>query len=180
MNASRRSNMMRKSFVVMLAILFFLILTAATVLTPAQPVTSLIPACTPPPGGLPSYSTADRVAHAEVVLEGTITKVVEGTYDVSQIATISVTHYYMGYGPAEVTIDGFGPGSLCLSYVQEGDYLIFYAHGNPMTGLSASYLSQFDALDSVSPETTAEIIEAVGHDPLPPYPRLLYFSTIYH
>lgn len=180
MNVSKHSSAIRRSLIVMSAMLLFLILVAAMLLTPTRPVTSLAPVCTPPPGGLPVYTTAERVANAEIVLEGTITKVVEEMNDVSQVATVSVTLYYKGYGPAEVTIDGFGPGSLCLSYVQEGDHRVFYAHDNPMTGLSATYLSQFDAVDSVSPERTMEIIEAVGRTPLPPYPPRLYLATIYN
>jgi hypothetical protein len=122
-------------------------------------------ACTPPPGGLPDYSVADRAADAPVILEGTITHLGD---DFPQVATIAVNRYFKGIGPAEVTISGFGPSSVCLSEVNEGDHLVFYAQGSPDTGLQANYLSQFDAVDPADVDTVNELIEAVGREPVAP------------
>ena len=65
-------------------------------------------------------------------------------------------------------ISGFGPSSLCLSRIGTGDRLIFYARGDPSNGLSAHYLSQFDAVDPADAQTIAEVIAAVGQAQMTP------------
>jgi hypothetical protein len=128
-------------------------------------------ACTPPPGGLPVYSAAERAEAAEIVLEGTV---LDGSTELGwpeefvQIATVEVNQYLKGTGPEVVTIRGFGPTSVCLTPVQVGDHKIFYASGDPAQELRAHYLSQFDAAESPNPETIAEITAAVGKAPFRP------------
>jgi hypothetical protein len=128
-------------------------------------------ACTPPPGGLPVYSAAERAEAAEIVLEGTV---LDGSTEPGwpeefvQIATVEVNQYLKGTGPEVVTIRGFGPTSVCLTPVQVGDHKIFYASGDPAQELRAHYLSQFDAAESPNPETIAEITAAVGQTPFHP------------
>ena len=65
-------------------------------------------------------------------------------------------------------ISGFGPSSLCLSRVGIGNQLIFYALGDPSNGLSAHYLSPFDAVDRADAQTIAEVIAAVGEAQMTP------------
>jgi hypothetical protein len=116
-------------------------------------------ACTPPPGGLPDLTAADRARAAEVVLEGTIAAV-SGEYPV--VATVDVARYLKGSGPSRVTISGFGQTSVCLSPVDAGQRWIFYASGDPQAGLKAFYASQFDAVAAPDPQTIAEIEAALA------------------
>ncbi len=122
-------------------------------------------ACTPPAGGLPKFTVADRTEAAEIVLEGTVASLTDE--DIIS-ATVDVQQYFKGQGPATVDISGFGPSSLCLSRVGTGDRLIFYARGDPSNGLSAHYLSQFDAVDRADAQTIAEVIAAVGQAQITP------------
>ncbi len=127
-------------------------------------------ACTPPPGGLPPYTVADRTNAAEVVVEGTIVALTDAdNYGAIKTATVEVRLYFKGDGPAVVSIARFGPSSLCLSPVSVGQHWIFYTTGDPRTGLTAHYLSQFDAVDPATPDNVAQVIDAVGHDPVRPY-----------
>lgn len=130
-------------------------------------------ACTPPPGGLPKLTTADRTRLAPLVLEGTVTAIA-GSYPI--VATIDVVQYLKGNGPATVTISGFGSSSVCLSEVSAGQRLIFYASGDPNSGLQAFYASQFDAVAQPDPQTIAEILAAAG-DP-PPQPTVARPATL--
>jgi len=85
-------------------------------------------ACTPPPGGLPHITTAERTNAAEIVLEGTV---VDGTNQQGEpeypllVVKVQVLQYLKGGGPAIITIDGFGQGSLCLAEARIGDHLSF-------------------------------------------------------
>jgi hypothetical protein len=116
-------------------------------------------ACTAPPGGVTSYTLADRVKAAQVVLEGTVTSVTNS----GQTALIAVKQYFKGSGPATVTINGFGPSAACLVEVKAGDNLIFYASGDPKaTTLSAFYMSIGDATSPANPQTIEEIGRAAG------------------
>jgi hypothetical protein len=136
-------------------------------------------ACTPPPGGLPDYTPADRTEAAEVVLEGTIVGRVDTSgYPWLETALVKVHRYFKGTGPALVTISHFGPGALCLSEVYIGQRAIFYTRGDPDTGLVAHYLSQFDAVDPVHPEVVAEVIAAAGQEPVLPVGYWLYLPLI--
>ena len=134
-------------------------------------------ACTPPPGGLPVFTVAQRVRAADVVLEGTVTQMTKINMP-DDTATISVQRYFKGSGPASVTITGFGPTSLCRSPVHAGEQWIFYAKGDPNALMSASYLSQFDAVDIPSDETIAEIIAAVNSRPRAYLPLLVGGANI--
>jgi hypothetical protein len=80
-------------------------------------------------------------------------------------ATISVLRYFKGSGPATVSITGFGPGALCRSFVQVGDHWIFFAKGDPSALMSASYLSQFDAIAPPSADIIAQIMAALNISP---------------
>jgi hypothetical protein len=121
-------------------------------------------ACTPPPGGLPVFTIAQRVQAADVVLEGAVTQMtsVNGQDDT---ATITVQRYFKGSGPAAVTITNFGTHALCRSFVQAGDHWIFFAKGDPSALMSASYLSQFDAVITPSADTISQIIAALNSRP---------------
>jgi hypothetical protein len=128
-------------------------------------------ACTPPVGGLPQYTAAERTNAATIVLEGTVTegRAAEGYAEgIPQGLTVEVQQYLKGSGPAVVMIDGFGTSALCLYEAHLGDHLIFYAEGDPETGLHAHYLSQFDAAEAVSPEVIAEITAVTGQSPTQP------------
>ena len=158
--------------------LICLVLALNITLTLAVPAPSAL-ACTPPPGGLPPYTVADRVNAAEVVLEGTIVALTdENDHFAIKTATIAVDRYFKQIGPVIVTITRFGPSSLCLSEVAVGQRWIFYATGDPATGLTAHYLSQFDAIDSATPEVIAQVIAAVGADPVPSYGYWIYLPII--
>lgn len=123
-------------------------------------------ACTPPVGGLPSYTVAERVAAAEIVLEGTVTAVEGDPFP--QTATITVHQYIKGSGPETVTMSNFGPSGICLSEVSVGDHRLFYASGDPADDLRAFYLSQFDAVAPADPATLNEAITAAGQEPFIP------------
>ena len=74
------------------------------------PAAAPVCACTPPPGGLPDYTVADRTNAAEVVLEGTVLALTrESEYINVNTATVHVHQYFKGIGPAIATISGFGP-----------------------------------------------------------------------
>jgi len=129
-------------------------------------------ACTPPPGGLPVFTIAQRVQAADVVLEGTVAQMSATNFQ-DDTATITVHRYFKNTGPASVTITDFGPGSLCRSSVQIGGHWIFFAKGDPSTLMSASYLSQFDAIAAPSADTIAQIIAALNIRPRAYLPLLV-------
>jgi hypothetical protein len=136
-------------------------------------------ACTPPPGGLPPYTVADRVNAAEVVLEGTIIALTNEADPLAiKTATVEVKQYFKGTGPVIVTIAQFGPSSLCLSPVFVGQSWIFYAAGDPQTGLTAHYLSQFDAVDPATTEVIAQVIATLGYEPVSPYGYWVFLPVI--
>ncbi len=120
-------------------------------------------ACTPPPGGLPHYSIAQRVAAADVVLEGIVDSLATTSIP-DDTATISVLQVFKGNQPGSVTIVGFGPGSLCRSSVQVGQHLIFFARVTA-NGLQASYMGQFDATEPANQDTIAQVIAALNLAP---------------
>lgn len=145
--------------------LLVLVVAVAALAEPARPAI----ACTPPPGGLPTLTAADRTRAAEVVLEGTVTAMQDNDIP-GETATVAVDRYFKGQGPATITIRGFGPGSICRSEVRIGQHLIFYAAGDPSSELQAKYLSQFDAVAPAEAQTVAEVIAAAGRQPAPPGP----------
>ncbi len=119
-------------------------------------------ACSPPPGGFPPYTVADRVNAAGVVLEGTVVALTDDF--AVYTATVAVDQYFKESGPDIVTIAQFGFTSLCLSEVSVGQKWVFYATGDPATGLTAHYLSAHDAIDPATPEVITKVIAAVnGH-----------------
>jgi hypothetical protein len=59
-----------------------------------------------------------------------------------------------------------------------GEHWIFYATGDPSTGLIAHYLSAFDAVDPPTPDVAAQVIAAVGRDPVRPYGYWAYLPII--
>lgn len=125
-------------------------------------------ACTPPVGGLPDYTLADRVGFAPIVLEGRVVAVDETSYPMT--ATIEVVQYFKGGGgPSTLTVNRFGSSSICLSMVYVGDHIILFAAGDPQSGqLEAFYASQFDAVTSASPENIQTVIDTVGQAPILP------------
>ncbi len=126
----------------------------------------VVDACTPPIGGLPNYTVADHVHRTPIVLEGVVVSVDETPY--GQMADVQVRQYFKGSGPTLVRISNLGPTSVCLSPVAIGDHKIFYAQGNPDSGLQAVYLSQFDAIASADPDTIAQVEAATGVMPTTP------------
>ena len=162
---------LRLSCAVILAFTLFLALALARSATPTTC------ACTPPPGGLPHYTVADRTHAAEVVLEGTVIALSDEDALV-YTATVHVRQYFKERGPVIVTVSALGWSSLCLSPVRVGERWIFYAAGDPGAGLRAHYLSQFDAVDAATPQVIAEVIAAVGHDPVLPDGHYAYLPAI--
>ncbi len=140
----------------------------ALVTSPARPVF----ACTPPPGGLPIKTVADRVGAADIALKGTVIAFTGEEFMGNQVATIRVEQYYKGEGPALVTVSRYGTGSLCLTPVTVGREGLFYILDTP-DGLRASYLTQFDAIGNADAETLALAVEATGHPPTEPDPRTI-------
>jgi hypothetical protein len=144
--------------------LFLLCLLLATIFA-WQPSSAF--ACEPlPPEQAAQATHTCRTQSADIVLEGTITDTIGR--DFSHTATVAVDVYYKGSGPAEVTITGFGQGPDCLSPVAKGDYLIFYATGDPATTLNAYYLVGLDAVTQPSTDVVAEIQAAAGQQPVEP------------
>jgi hypothetical protein len=121
------------------------------------------------------YTVAERTNAAEVVLEGTVIAVTDPHYGT---ATINVHRYFKGIGPAVVTVSDLGTTAMCLSPVWVGDRRIFYTTGDPISGLRAHYLSASDAVDPADAEIIAEIIAAVGHDPVLPFGYYVYLPII--
>lgn len=143
---------------------FLLCLFLATILN-WQPSPTF--ACEPlPPEQAAQATHTRRTESADIVLEGTITDT--AGRDFPHTATVEVDRYYKGSGPAEVTITGFGEGSDCLSPVNEGDHLIFYATGDPAVTLDAYYLVGLDAVAAPDPEVIAEITAVAGQEPVEP------------
>jgi hypothetical protein len=120
-------------------------------------------ACTPPPGGLPSYTATDRTLAAPIVLEGTAIAVSGEVY--GQTAVVEVSRYLKGIGPQLIAISGYGSSSICLSEISQNFTGVFYVSGDEATGYSAFYLSQFDALASNDEATVTEVIAASGQEP---------------
>ena len=155
---------------------FAIVLALVTGVVLGRPISSTVCACTPPPGGLPRYTVADRTHAADVVLEGSVIALT-GDYFI-HTATVDVHRYFKHRGPATVTIWPLGASSLCLSPMDAGQRWVFYATGDPNTGLRAHYLSQFDAVDPADPQTISEVIAAAGQDPATPYGFWLYLPGI--
>ncbi len=133
----------------------FTILCLALFAFPAQSF-----ACTPPPGGLPRYTVADHVKAAPIVIEGIVTDVTFLGNTPMHTATIQAVRYFKGAGPMTLTVEGYGPSSICLASVAQGDRLIFYIRGGTR-GYSAFYLSQFDSVAAADSKTISEVITAV-------------------
>jgi len=155
-------------------VLSFTLFLALVLTRSATPTTC---ACTPPPGGLPHYTVFDRTNAAEVVLEGTVIGLSDETPYV-YTATVHVHQYFKEWGPVIVTISGFGQPSACLSLVHVGERWVFYAAGDPGAGLRAHYLGQVDAVAPATPEVIAQVIAAVGHDPVLPDGHYAYLPVI--
>jgi hypothetical protein len=149
------------------------VLAVVLMLVPNQ-TTSNVCACTPPPGGLPSHTIAERTNAADVVLAGTVITVMTDYPPAFIIAIVEVDHYYKSTGPEIVTISNLGPESLCLSWVDVGDQRIFFTIGDPYTGLRAHYVSQFDAVVPISPEVVEQVIIAVCHEMAEPCTQRVY------
>jgi hypothetical protein len=120
-------------------------------------------ACTPPPGGLPGYTAAERARDSDIVIVGTVTAVSDEPSSIpGDTATIDVERYLKGLGPDPITVSGYGPGSLCLSQVGPGNRLIFYIVRDGPDSYRAYYKSQFDAVAAPDAGTIAEIEAAVA------------------
>jgi hypothetical protein len=133
-------------------LLVFFILIALSFASP-----SLVSACTTTPEGRPSYTLADQVNAAPIILEGTVLAVSKDSYPFT--ATVQVQQYFKGSGPQEVIIGNFGSSAMCLTEVSVGDHLIFFASGEPDTGLRAFYMSAGAAVTSASTENIASLMQ---------------------
>lgn len=120
-------------------------------------------ACTPPPGGLPTYTATDRTLAAPIVVEGTVIAVSGEFYD--QMAVVVASRYLKGIGPQYLAVGGYGPSSVCRSEIAQNFTGLFYLSGDEVTGYRAFYLSQFDALAPNDEATVAEVIAASGQEP---------------
>jgi hypothetical protein len=135
-------------------------------------------ACTPPPGGLPTFSLAERTQAADIVVEGEVIALGDAAGIPGATATIQVRQYLKGAGPEQLTVTGYGPTSLCLSELFAGDVRVFYIVNDGAGGLRALYLSQFDAaapataflISQVSTAAAAQAPEAVQPAQAQPYP----------
>lgn len=125
-------------------------------------------ACTLPPGGIPKYSVAEHVTKAQIVLEGAV-NTITAENGFNEIATVTVKQYFKGGGPATLQINNFGSSAACLGTVKAGGNYIFYATGNPDSGLvSAYYFSAGVATGTPDPQTLAEILATTGQTPASP------------
>ncbi len=120
-------------------------------------------ACTPPPGGLPTFSVADHVNASDVVIEGTVISV-GGNY-FAQVATIQVTQYIKGGGRAVIVVDGYMAGAMCGTEVRPEMHGIFYIRTDEFGRYHAMQLSQFDAFAEASADNLAEAIAAAEQNP---------------
>lgn len=121
-------------------------------------------ACTPPPGGLPIYTPAERALSAEIVLVGTVDALSDGPGSIpGDTATIVVERYLKGAGPDPITVSGYGPSSICRSPVQAGQRYLFYIVGDGPDSYRAYYKSQFDAVDPPTAENIARIEAALAN-----------------
>lgn len=119
-------------------------------------------ACTPPPGGLPTYTPAERAQSSDIVALGTVSELRENFGIPGETATIAVERYLKGDGPEPIVVSGYGPGSICRSQLEVGARLIFYIVRDGAEGYRAYYKSQFDAVAAPEPATIAEIEAAVA------------------
>lgn len=123
-------------------------------------------ACTTTPTGIPSWTFDQEVNRAPIILEGTVTEI-SGDWDRGQqVATVKVLRYFKGVGPEMVSISGFGTSAMCLTTVDVGDHWIFFAAGDPRTGLYASYISAGAAY--TSPNQADAIVAITGQHPTLP------------
>lgn len=143
---------------ILIALVF--VVTMLHVVSPAP-----VLACTTTPEGRPSYTLADKVSAAPIILEGTVTAVSEESHPFT--ATVAVLQYFKGSGPSEVTIGNFGHGAMCLTTVSVGDHLIFFAGGDPATGLRAFYMSAGAAVSPVNSESIAALRELLPQASVP-------------
>lgn len=85
-------------------------------------------------------------------------------------AEIEVETYLKGEGPAIVKISGFGDGADCRSWVEVGAQAVFFANGDPDSGvLDAEYLGVHDAVWQASEKNISEITGITNHS-VEPYP----------
>jgi hypothetical protein len=122
-------------------------------------------ACTATPPGQPSYTLADKVSAAPIILEGTVMEVAATPSNPLYEATIAVRHYFKGSGPAVVTVGRFGNSSMCLIDVKKDDHYIFFVATNPDGRWNAFYMSAGAAINHVD---TAPAIIALTGTPTPP------------
>jgi len=121
-------------------------------------------ACTPPPGGLPTFTVADHVNAAAIVVEGVVTATTGQYYP--ETATLQVIQYIKGSGTPILVVDGYGPEGICLASVYVGDHAIFYIDTDQVGYYHALYLSQFDAAAPADSQTIVEAIAASGQQPV--------------
>lgn len=126
--------------------------------------TSPVHACTPTPVGRPSYTFADKVKAAPIILEGVVTDVDSASF--YNTATVAVSRYFKGTGTATVTIGHFGSSAVCLVSVTKGQHAIFYATETSDKKLDAFYMSAGAAIDSVNQADA--IIAITGQQPTLP------------
>jgi hypothetical protein len=159
-NAKLRSSLQR---MITLALCAGLAAVAALVVPTPRPAL----ACTPPPGGLPNISIAERTQASDLVVEGEVTALADADGIPGATATIQVRQYLKGSGPEQLTVTGYGPAALCRSDVQSGDVRVFYIVNDGMGGLRALYLSQFDAAAPATAFLISQVATAAAAPPEP-------------
>ena len=117
-------------------------------------------ACSPAPGYQPPTIAARTIA-ATVVLVGKVITTTTPAFPGPYAATVEVQQAIKGVehvrGRSVVTIDGFGPSSLCLNEVAVGQTWLFFATVDAMGQLHAQYI---DAYAATAPADAAGIAEA--------------------
>ena len=121
-------------------------------------------ACTPPIGGHPISTVAERTNQADMVFEGIVTA---HSSDYHYTATVSVVRYFKGSGGKTLLVGPYGSSALCLQEATIGGRYIFYAKGDPAEPLQASYIGT-QALDGPDNDTVAEIIATTERQPVLP------------
>jgi hypothetical protein len=106
-------------------------------------------ACSPTPDSVPR-TLLERFERAEYVLVGNVVSIDGETIQVA------VNEYFKGQGPQEVNISGFNSHS-CSDYVEINQDRIFFAQGDPQTGLEAVYDGAFGSSMSTSEENLQQL-----------------------
>ncbi len=141
---------------------FLIVICLLMQILPASPTL----ACTITPTSQPAPTLAQRVNATDLVFIGTVTQVTEGNFE--EVAQVEVSRYLKGTEGEIVTVNGFGPSSLCRRFVTEGEILIFYVQQRANGDLYAHWFTAGEAVMSVTDELVADILAIVDGTSLAP------------